>query len=407
MINKHILRFVIVIIVAPAILGSCVKQPYRPTQVSLATPAKSPSAAQPTITTQPTPTIDPAYQKLTEADVKVFVPYLQQVTTDSIIIAWDTDEPTKGKVVYSKNNDSDLVKISSKKQNHHAIKLTDLEPYTRYHYRVFNESGPVSGERTFRTAASPGQSKFDFVVYGDTHFANEHHRLIVERALALGPDFALHVGDLVHRGLVPILWNDFFEVEQDLLAQVPMFPTLGNHDRDSQYYFDLFYLPGNERYYGFNYGNAYFICLEVDGELDFSPGSEQYIWLEKTLKTNTQSWILIYFHIPPYAAPGESSEELAIRKALTPLFEKYNVDVVFCGHHHEYQRMEVNGVTYIITGGGGGRLGDDNAMPDDELLDFYFNDYHLVHVTITGDALIAKAITATGKEFDQFALTKP
>ena len=42
-----------------------------------------------------------------------------------------------------------------------------------------------------------------------------------------------------------------------------------------------------------------------------------------------------------------------MRTSLVPLFEKYKVDFVLNGHSHCYQRGELNGVKYVISGGAG------------------------------------------------------
>jgi len=70
-----------------------------------------------------------------------------------------------------------------------------------------------------------------------------------------------------------------------------------------------------------------------------------------------------------------------VREALTPLFERYGVDIVFNGHHHNYQRSLVHGVTYIVTGGGGAPIYRIRRA-DEELL-AYANTYHVVQITIT------------------------
>ena len=190
------------------------------------------------------------------------------------------------------------------------------------------------------------------------------------------------------------------------MARAPLFPALGNHERNHQHYFDLFYLPGNERWYAFDYGNACFISLQVDGIVDFGPGSEQYDWLEKELAANTQPWLFVYFHIPPYTSSRkESGIEQDVRQALAPLFEQYSVDVVIAGHHHNYERNEVNGVTYIVSGGGGAPL---CVMEEPELTRKAFAvAYHFILLEIDGNHLGATVYSSQGKILDEFERTGP
>ena len=348
-----------------------------------------------------TPTSSPV-----SGDTLVRGPYLQSVTSDSIIIVWETEHSSHGEIVYGETDDygsrmtDPVVGIS------HAVTLTNLAPYTIYHYRVEEEGVPLSAEASFRTAAGPDQTKFTFVAFGDTRTQHQIHQEVVDSIVGLEPDFALHTGDLVYFGALFPYWETFFEIEGKLMARVPIFPTLGNHEVNHQHYFDLFYLPGNERWYTFDYGNARFICLQVDGIADFGPQSEQYAWLENELAANTQPWLFVYFHIPPYTSSRDEPDiELDVRQTLTPLFEQYGVDVVFAGHHHNYERNEVNGVTYIVTGGGGAPL---CVMQDREPTRAAFAvAYHVVLLEIDGNHLGAKVLSSQGRILDEFERTHP
>jgi len=252
---------------------------------------------------------------------------------------------------------------------------------------------------TFRTAAGPDQTKFTFVAFGDTRTQHQPHQAVVDRIVALEPDFVLHTGDLVAMGSINSLWETFFEIERELMARAPLYPALGNHEVNHAHYFDLFYLPGNERWYTFEYGHARFICLQVDGIADFGPQSEQYAWLEEALAANKQPWLFVNFHIPPYSSSVDAREH-SVRQALTPLFERYGVDVVFCGHHHNYERNEVNGITYVVTGGGGAPLG---VMEEREPTRAAFAvTYHVVLLELDGNHLKATVISSKGKVLDEF-----
>jgi len=326
-------------------------------------------------------------------------PYLQSVTAHSIIVAWETDKPGLGAVVYGETDAYGSRVADPTLGTRHAVTLTDLVPYTLYHYRVERMGAPLSEDATFRTAAGPDQTRFTFVVFGDTRTQHQRHQTVVERLLVLEPDFVIHTGDLVGDGRLAREWERFFEIERELMAHVPTFLVLGNHERDNPRYFDLFYLPGNERWYTFDYGNARFVCLQVDGNADFGPGSEQYVWLEETLAANTQPWLFVVFHVPAYTSVRVGLED-AVRQALSPLFEQHGVDVVFNGHSHNYERNEVNGITYVVTGGGGAPL---YAMQEREPTQAAFAlAYHVVLVEIDGDQLKATAISSEGEVLDEF-----
>ncbi len=343
-------------------------------------------------------------------------PYLQSVTDNSVIVVWETDRPSHGAVVYGETEEYGASVADSAIGARHAVTLTGLAPRMLYHYCVASDGAPsewpvlrggalLGADAAFRTAAGFDQTEFTFVVFGDTRTQHQVHRQVVDAILEQGPDFVLHTGDLVDNGWDAEQWAIFFEIERELMARVPLFPALGNHEADSLLYFDFFHLPGNEHWYTFDYGNARFVCLQVDGWADFGPGSEQYAWLEEALAANTQPWLFVYFHVPPYSSvPPHSASFAAVeetaRGALSPLFEQYGVDVVFNGHAHCYERNEVNGVTYIVTAGGGAPL----YWPQDQepTQAAFARDYHFVLLEIDDDHLGATVISVEGKMLDQF-----
>ena len=393
-------------IVCIALVGLTACLSTAPAPSPLATPTSLPTSTPiappiplPTFTSAATLAPPPTWTVPSPDTVISRGPYLQSVTTSTIIVVWQTDQPSQGEVVYGETQDYDSIATDSTMDTRHVVTLTGLEPYTAYHYRIESSGAPLSTDFAFRTAAGPDQTRFTFAVLGDTQTQHQIHQEVVNRIVLLEPDFVLHTGDLVAMGSIVSLWEIFFEVERELMARVPIFPTLGNHEIDYPHYFDLFHLPGNERWYSFDYGNARFVCLQVDGIADYGPQSEQFAWLEETLAANTQPWLFVTFHIPPYSSSIDAREG-AIRRTLTPLFEQYGVDVVFNGHHHNYERNEVNDVTYVVTGGGGGTL---SVMEEREPTRAAFAvAHHCVLLEIDGQHLQATVISHKGKVLDTF-----
>ncbi len=111
---------------------------------------------------------------------------------------------------------------------------------------------------------------------------------------------------------------------------------------------------------------------------------------------------MVYLHIPPYSSLQEDDSVLAVQNSLTPLFRKYGVDVVFAGHHHDYQRRVVDGITYIVTGGGGAEIYP--ITRPDPALQAFANQHHFIWATMDGDSLTANVISVDGQELDHFTL---
>jgi hypothetical protein len=332
-------------------------------------------------------------------------PYLQQISTDSVIVAWESDAPTVGEVAYGTDASfTALAQDGPQQSAHHEVQLAGLQPGTEYVYRLELYGAPVSDMYDFHTLPGEPDAPLTFAVFGDTRSGHDIHRRIIEQIVSRHPLFALHTGDLVGSGSNDSEWDTFFEIEAPLLAHAPLYPSPGNHEQDDPRYFDAFALPGNERWYTFDAGPARFIELQLDGRTDYQEGSEQYTWLQTTLAANTQPWLFVFFHYPPYSDLNEEGPEILARRVLTPLFERYGVDVVFNGHHHDYQRREVNGVLYVVTGGGGAPIYPvTNASG--ELASFY-NGPHFVLLTLQGGQLNGQAISDVGEVIDTFSLTQ-
>jgi tetratricopeptide (TPR) repeat protein len=145
------------------------------------------------------------------------------------------------------------------------------------------------------------------------------------------------------------------------MHSVPLYPVLGNHEHHARLYFDYFSLPGNESWYSFNFGNAHFVVLDSDVD-QLSDGGEQLAWLEDDLAASAATWKFVNFHHPPFSAGGayHASDRLVRKNILHPIFERHGVDMVICGHDHNYERTKPIGtnrsghaVTYVVAGNGG------------------------------------------------------
>lgn len=332
-------------------------------------------------------------------------PYLQSVTPDSVWVVWETSRPSASRVEYGLSPALGQVVSDERAVTHHAVQLVGLEPYSLYFYRV--GGGRVS---QFRTAAPPEQTSFRFVVFGDTREGRSVHRAIVNRIVDVAPDFVIHTGDMVESGAAAPCWDDFFWIEGPLLRSVPFYPTLGNHEDDGApnvqtLYFDIFHLPGVERWYSFDYGNARFISLKADGyPVDtYFPDQEQLDWLESQLASNTQPWTFVFFHMGVFTSRSEDFLETGMRSRLVPLFERYGVDAVFTGHNHGYERIEVNDITYITSAGGGAPLYDfADPEPGSQVAAHAF---HFVLLDVAGDRVDGQAVDSHGEILDRFVLT--
>jgi acid phosphatase type 7 len=231
-------------------------------------------------------------------------------------------------------------------------------------------------------------------------------------------------GDLVDAGNAKWQWEkQFFASLQPLISRVPFYPVLGNHEVNTNYYYDYMSLPAPEYFYTFRYGNAQFFMLDTNR--DVRPGTEQFQWLEKELAASTARWKICVHHQPPFSSDDDYGNDWKTpvkratlgdekSKPLVELYDKHAVDIVWCGHIHSYERtwlirggkpVEKDGTLYMITGGGGGPL----ERPGPYRPGFQRHvkqGHHFCYVTVHGGEFEIKAYDLEGRLFDQVTLKK-
>jgi hypothetical protein len=100
------------------------------------------------------------------------------------------------------------------------------------------------------------------------------------------------------------------------------------------------------------------------------------------------------------------------RKTILPVLHRRNVDIVFAGHSHVYERFvpilagaldNPRPMTHIVTGPTGGEI---RGTHDDSILAKHYSGYNFVVVTVNGPHLTGKAIDIKGQAFDTFAFSR-
>jgi len=265
--------------------------------------------------------------------------------------------------------------------------------------------------QAFLPLAFRSEPPLTFAVMADTHSGynqevESYQRNAVARIRAIHPPFFVVVGDLVHDGADVNDWYSFSNTERALMAESTIYPALGNHEKNHANYFNFFQLPNNERWYSWDYKDAHFIVLELDGYASVAPGSQQYNWLRNDLSSTAKTWKFVFFHIPLYSCGLVGGPDKEARAYLHPLFEGYGVDIVFSGHDHNYQRHVIGSVTYIVTGGGGMETwGVKSGCYNDPWPAYWEETRHVVEVVVSRSTVTSTAIRPDGSRFDQFSLT--
>jgi hypothetical protein len=285
--------------------------------------------------------------------------------------------------------------------------FTGLQPNTRYEYAIPDAGDAGTG--SFKTPPPAGQPvPYRFVVYGDTRTRHDVHQRVIGELMKHGiPDFILHTGDLVADGNDSALWPIFFGIEKDLLRKTVFFPSLGNHERNTHYFRELF--QEGAPYYSFDWGNGHFVVINSDIENAALNDRERDIfwtaqtrWLEDDLMAHQKSeYRFVSAHHPPITAVTRRQGENPHMTALVPMFEKYHVSAAFFGHDHNYQHYLKNGVHYVITGGGGAPLYDVDTPPAG-IMQKVASIENFVAVSVNGEIAHVMAIAIDGRTLDEF-----
>ena len=326
-------------------------------------------------------------------------PYITptQSPPSSVCVSWNTAALESTIVAYGTIALEDTFRLDAVQYYHHAL-LTGLQPETRYCYRVYG-----SGEtRQFSTFPECSDA-FSFVAFGDTRSDSGAHQSVIDRMASCLFDFIMHSGDLVNDGDRTVDWRIFFNVEDTVLPYYHFLPTIGNHESPYWPYDTLFPLPDSEEYYSVTYGNAHYIMLNTQIDLYGVQRDWLIAELQAASSDTSVDWIFVNLHRPPYSS-GNHGSQLDVRNAWCPLFEQYGVDIVFAGHDHNYERTEaINGVIYIVTGGGGAPLRD---VGTSSWTAHSERTYHFCHVDIMSRKLFLRAIKPDGTVFDSLVIEK-
>ena len=365
--------------------------------------------------------------ELISAQVVNRYPVIQRPTQTSATIAWRRATAAVGTLFIGNSPGVwfDSLSTSGLEQKPY-FDLVGLQPNVRYYYQcrsVAPSETFLSDIDSFYTAPVASADDISFLAYGDCGYNNATQNTVKNLMQTEKSDFAIVTGD-VDQGVGDAYDNVFFGVYKDMLKRSCHFTCIGNHDTyadGAATYLDAFYLPSNnpqnsERYYSFEWGDSKFICL--DANISYAVNSPQYNWMLNELRCNDKKWLFVFFHQPPWTNAWSADYYLPfspyflyqgnedMRTILVPEFERYNVDFVVNGHAHCYQRGELNGVQYLITGGAGASSLDGNKHSNSPNISVEIYQNHYVKFDITGDSAKYVMINSSGQRMDSVLVVK-
>ena len=287
----------------------------------------------------------------------------------------------------------------------HKAVMTRLAPGTSYYYRVGGGDHWSDTLGPFKTF-DPEASETKFAVIADMGYGQNSDNTvtrITELVDAGEVDVVIHSGDIGYADGYEVHWDTFFNKIQPIASRVPYHVTPGNHEFWFNFaaYKERFFMPGDDRdndgegnrknmYYSWEYGNIHFLAMNSESAVDTPEFKRTMLdWFDADLARVDRTvtpFVIAHFHRPLYCSNDGQCTKTAdepnvlVRQA-EDLFNEHQVDVVFSGHVHEYERMSAiykakaietpsdgtyGAPVYILQGSSGNREGNKNNWPSDE-----------------------------------------
>ncbi len=408
-----------------------------------------------------------SFSAFSQNDQIVRGPYLQSMTSESVLIQWRTASPQSSQVtLLTKGEKNSRVIADTNRVIDHIVKVSGLRPSKTYTYTISqNHQG------SFHTKPKSGDpTSVRIWALGDFGYDTPNQKAVaasVKNFMAAKPiDAWIWLGDNAYNtGKEEEYQKYVFDVYQaDFFPNLALYPSPGNHDYAGKHdptkppYFTIFSLPSggqsggipsrSESYYSVDYGSLHLISLDTElrdtaGNQVMDGKGDQYEWLAKDLAANRLPFTIVYFHKPPYSKGSHDSDTESdmknMREKVNPLFEKFKVDIVLAGHSHVYERtfpmrghLGINdsfdaakhvfatekspnyyqvgkngqGVIYIVNGSGG-KLG--GRQPGFPLKSAVYTNTEIggsMILDVSKSKLDAKWLAADGQIRDQFIIKK-
>lgn len=260
------------------------------------------------------------------------------------------------------------------------VTATDLKANTNYYYS-YQKDGQWTAPEKYTT---DNGSKFSFIFVGDPQIGSSNPEKGTDsdafynaQSAAVANDafnwnttlsqamektnnkasFVLSSGDQIQstkkKSPKKAAWGSEIEysgyLSPDVLKNLPVATTVGNHDADNENYLYHFNITNASNLgsngtvggdYWFKHDNALFIMLNTQD----TNVEEHKQFIEQTVAANKDcKWRIVTLHQDIYGSAEHSNEpEITnLRYQLAPIFEDNKVDVVLTGHDHAYSRTQI------------------------------------------------------------------
>jgi|WetSurMetagenome_2_1015567.scaffolds.fasta_scaffold34450_2 acid phosphatase type 7 len=319
-----------------------------------------------------------------------------------IAVTFMSSKPTASTLTWGRDELSHTI-VEPAAVTTHVFILKDLRPDSRYWFRL---NGRIDDGPIYYFSTPGPQQPLHFAVGSDAHFgAGDSRPDITAQMLDMiagangDYDYFFFLGDLVEFGFRPAEWQQALAALPAASATIPTAFAPGNHDTlftGLGRYLDyccpagVAFGSGSRLWRRIDAGDIHFLILDLEWSAEaFTPA--QQAWLEAELQSiPAEDWTVVLNHGFYYGSGSvtrgwawwDNQETIGL---ITPLFEKYDVDLVFSGHAHQMELLEHNGVTYVIAGAFGGIPDPEREYISPASLWYASGQYGFVDVAIAAD----------------------
>ena len=232
------------------------------------------------------------------------------------------------------------------------VTMTGIEENTTYYYKWYSENGWSEAYKY----ESKSFDSYKMMVIGDIQIGGqsydnpeEQSRIgyvwqgVLDEALTKNPDisFLLSPGDNTSTGEAPDEWQTLLMPEYT--RSLPMALAIGNHDKKGMMYEYYTHMPneffgkyfeGLDRDFWFRYGDVLYLVFDACS----GSAADHRAMAKEAVEANPDAkWRIGVMHQALYA-PGvamlEPETNILLNAVFQPIYEMYDLDMVFTGHTH-------------------------------------------------------------------------
>lgn len=191
--------------------------------------------------------------------------------------------------------------------------------------------------------------------------------------ISTGDNFYLHGVESIEDPKWDLAYEEVYTAPS---LQIPWYITLGNHDYVGNIQAQIDYSNKSnrwhfpQRYYSLekklnSSHSVQFVFIDTNPfiklyhtreafkeNLEGQNIEKQLQWLDNVLLKSKADWKIVIGHHPIYSAGPKYGNTPELIEHLEPILQKHGVQTYLCGHEHNLQHIQMNGIDFFISGTG-------------------------------------------------------